>query len=210
MINDDDGSMWVPSSIQRLIKHLPSSSFGKATNVDEEMWAYVRIKENTTAYKTFSIELCNSKGLLLVEMEDLRLAKLAPQVPKASLYTTQWIEIPNISKFPLDTSFQNKKLMEQTSIVDPSDLITTSKVVIVELSGCKGLESKILEELDVCSMKLSDLLALRGDEIPSVLLVPAMSDSDEDSCIVIKEGISLLRVSDEGINNKKKFSDWWR
>ena len=29
MINDDDGSMWVPSSIQRLIKHLPSSSFGK-------------------------------------------------------------------------------------------------------------------------------------------------------------------------------------
>ena len=28
--------------------------------------------------------------------------------------------------------------MEQTSIVDSSDLITTSKVVIVELSGCKG------------------------------------------------------------------------
>ena len=121
MINDDDGSMWVPSSIQRLIKHLPSSSFGKATNVDEEMWAYVRIKENTTAYKTFSIELCNSKGLLLVEMEDLRLAKLAPQVPKASLYTTQWIEIPNISKFPLDTFFQNRKLMEQTLIVEPLD-----------------------------------------------------------------------------------------
>ena len=49
----------------------------------------------------------------------------------------------------------------------PSDLITTSKVVIVELSGCKSLESKILEELNVCSMKLFDLLALRGDEIPT-------------------------------------------
>ena len=82
----------------------------------------------------------------------------------------------------------------------PSDLITTSKVVIVELSGCKGLESNILEELDVCSMKLSDLLALRGDEIPSVLLVPAMSDSDEDSCIVIKEGISLLQFLSVNFN----------
>ena len=49
MINDDDGSMWVPSGIQRLIKHLPSSSFGKATNVNEEIWTYVRIEENTTA-----------------------------------------------------------------------------------------------------------------------------------------------------------------
>ena len=55
MIDDDDGSMWVPSSIQRLIKHLPSSSFGKATNVDEEMWAYVRITENTIAYKILAL-----------------------------------------------------------------------------------------------------------------------------------------------------------
>merc|ERR1712161_180032 len=193
MINDDDGSMWVPSGIQRLIKYLPSLSFGKATNVDEEMWAYVRIKENTTAYKTFSIELCNSKGLLSVEVEDFRLAKLLPQAPKASLYTTQWIEIPNISKLPLGTSFQNKKLMEQTSIVEPLDMIKSYKIVIVELSGCIGLESKILEELDACSMKLSDILVLRGDEIPSVLLVPVMSDSDEDSCIVIEEGLSLLQ-----------------
>ena len=49
MINDDDDSMWVQSGIQRLIKNLPSSFFGKATNVDEKMWAYVRIKENITA-----------------------------------------------------------------------------------------------------------------------------------------------------------------
>ena len=32
MINDDDSSTWVPSGIQRLIKNLPSLSFGK-TNV---------------------------------------------------------------------------------------------------------------------------------------------------------------------------------
>ena len=99
----------------------------------------MKIKENTTAYKTFSIELCNSKGLLLVEMEDIRLAKLAPQIPKVSLYTTQWIEIPNISKLPLGTSFQNKKLMEQTSIVEPLDMIKSYKVVIVELNGYIGL-----------------------------------------------------------------------
>merc|ERR1711957_283389 len=181
-------------------------SFGKATNVDGEMWAYVRIKENTTAYKTFSIELCNSKGLLSVEVEDFRLAKLPPQAPKASLYTTQWIEIPNISKLPLGTSFQNKKLMEQTSIVEPLDMIKSYKIVIVELSGCIGLESKILEELDACSMKLSDLLALRGDEIPSVLLVPVMSDSDEDSCIVNAEGPleSIATINNEvNVNSKQ-------
>ena len=66
MVNDDDCLTWVLSSIQRLINYLPSSYFGKATNVDQEMWTYARIEEDTTAYTNFRIELCNSRGLLSI------------------------------------------------------------------------------------------------------------------------------------------------
>ena len=66
MVNDDDCLTWVLSSIQRLINYLPSSYFGNATNVDQEMRTYARIEEDTTANTNFRIELCNSRGLLSI------------------------------------------------------------------------------------------------------------------------------------------------
>ena len=66
------------------------------------------------------------------------------------------------------------------------------KVVIVELSGCVTLESKILKEFYTYSMKLSNILTLRGDDILSILMVSYVIDSDEYSCIMNWKGISLL------------------
>ena len=68
---------------------------------------YVKIEGNITAYKSFSIEICNSKGLLSVDVEDFRLAKLA------KIYSTRWIEIFYISKLPSSISYQNRNLIEQ-------------------------------------------------------------------------------------------------
>lgn len=72
------------------------------------------------------------------------------------------------------------------------DIINLYKVMIVKLSGCVNLESNRLKKWDDYLMKLFHILALRGDKIPSVLLVPVMSNSNKDSCVVIEEIICLL------------------
>ena len=44
MINDDDSSMWVQSDIQRLIKNLPSLSFGKANVLSRKYGRMLKLK----------------------------------------------------------------------------------------------------------------------------------------------------------------------
>ena len=55
--------------------------------------------------------------------------------------------------------------------MEPLGMINTYKVMITTLSRCINLESKILEEMSACLMRLpKHIMALTGDEIQSVLL----------------------------------------
>ena len=53
-------------------------------------------------------------------------------------------------------------------------MINAYKVMIIKLSSCVNLESKILEELNTCLATLSDIMVLIGDKIQNIRWIPSL------------------------------------